>query len=89
MRDTKESPAMDRRSFLRRAAMVAWATPVLLTLAQSRAGAQTTCVPCGGPCMFAGMPCCGGCVCVTPDGAPAPPARCDDCICGQIAQPGQ
>ena len=39
----------DRRTFLRRAGTVAWSTPLILTLASSRAGAQS-CSPAGTAC---------------------------------------
>jgi hypothetical protein len=66
MGERSTQSTIDRRAFLRRAAIVAWATPVVLTLSQSRAGAQTTCVPCGQACINrerGGVPCCTGCEC--------------------------
>lgn len=52
-----------RRRFLGRAATVAWMTPAILTVAASRASAQT-----GGSCAHSGedcsvIPCCPGCRC--------------------------
>ena len=41
--------AEDRREFLKKAGTVAWATPFILTLASSRANAQS-CAPAGSPC---------------------------------------
>jgi anaerobic selenocysteine-containing dehydrogenase len=51
----------DRREFLRRGATVAWATPLLLTLPASRAGAQApSCAPDGTPCgSWTGSTCTG------------------------------
>jgi len=64
----------DRRQFLKKAATVAWATPLVLTVAASRAGAQVnSCLPsltiCGVPdnggCDTTGFTaCCGGFSCV-------------------------
>jgi hypothetical protein len=64
----------DRRKFLKTAASAAWATPLVLTLGASRAGAQalsclpslTICgVPDGGGCETTGfVACCGGFSCV-------------------------
>ena len=54
--DNKE----DRRQFLRRSATIAWATPLLLTLPASRAGAQVSCAPGGTPCgVWNGSTCTG------------------------------
>jgi hypothetical protein len=62
----------DRREFLRRAGTVAWATPLVLTLAASRAGAQVSCAPAGlgcgtwstplDMCITTGTLCCNDCV---------------------------
>lgn len=64
----------DRRRFLKRAGTAAWATPFVLTLSASRAGAQAaSCLPngsqCGvtvanspGICTGGTTPCCGQCV---------------------------
>jgi hypothetical protein len=41
----------DRRTFLKRAGTVAWATPLIVTLGASRAGAQAaSCLPSGTGC---------------------------------------
>ncbi|HEY7874619.1 MAG TPA: hypothetical protein VIG64_05805 [Actinomycetota bacterium] len=66
---------IQRRSFLRGAATVAWATPLILTMTAHPAGAQTSCLPNGGPCNACeGMRCCdadppddGGCCCADPN----------------------
>jgi hypothetical protein len=63
---------IERRRFLKGAATVAWATPLILTMSAHQAGAQgMSCLPNGGPCDACfGMPCCdedlpddGGCCC--------------------------
>lgn len=63
---------VDRRRFIRDAATVAWATPVLLTVMSSPAGAQAvSCIPKNSPCSLCDeVPCCdvpgnppGGCCC--------------------------
>lgn len=64
----------DRRQFLKKAATVAWATPLVLTVGASRAGAQgvsclpslTICgIPDGGGCDTTGFTaCCMGFDCV-------------------------
>jgi len=67
-RSTDEGIA--RRRFLKGAATVAWATPLILTMNPVPAHAQS-CLPNGGPCdACVGMPCCdadppddGGCCC--------------------------
>jgi hypothetical protein len=66
--ETQSQARIDRRSFLRRAATVAWATPIISTVALSRAAAAVTCVPCNAEppfeeCVISGMPCCGDCSC--------------------------
>ena len=61
---------IERRRFLKGAATVAWATPLILTMTSGPAYAQS-CLPNGGPCdACQGMPCCdadppadGGCCC--------------------------
>jgi hypothetical protein len=63
----------DRRKFIKGAATVAWATPLILTLGASQAGAQ---IPSPGSCVGAikddGCPCVGssdctgGCCCTAP-----------------------
>ena len=40
----------DRRTFLKRAGTVAWATPLIVTLGASRAAAQASCLPSGSGC---------------------------------------
>jgi hypothetical protein len=68
-----DSGELDRRRFLRRAATVAWATPLVLTLGASAAQAQVSpgaCLgatgrPDGCPC-FATSQCAGGCCCGAP-----------------------
>ena len=63
----------DRREFLKRAGAVAWATPLILTLAADRAGAQVlSCAPVGSgcgtwstplnACIPIGTVCCNDCV---------------------------
>jgi hypothetical protein len=63
---------IERRRFLKGAATVAWATPLILTMTAHQAGAQAmSCLPNGGVCdACQGMPCCdadlpddGGCCC--------------------------
>ncbi len=63
---------IERRRFLKGAATVAWATPLILTMTAHQAGAQAmSCLPNGGACdACVGMPCCdadppddGGCCC--------------------------
>lgn len=63
---------IERRRFLKGAATVAWATPLILTMTAHQAGAQAmSCLPNSGPCdACTGMPCCdadppddGGCCC--------------------------
>jgi hypothetical protein len=44
------SGTVDRRRFLIRAATIAWSTPVILTLAADRAGAQGACKGLGEKC---------------------------------------
>jgi hypothetical protein len=39
-----------RRDFLRQAGTVAWAAPLILTMAAPSAHAQTSCIPAGSPC---------------------------------------
>lgn len=63
---------VERRSFLKGAMTVAWATPLVLTMTARQAGAQAlSCIPNGAPCdACEGMNCCdasgpadGGCCC--------------------------
>src|SRR5918999_989320 len=63
---------IERRRFLKGAATVAWATPMILTMTAHQAGAQAmSCIPNNTPCdACQGMPCCdedppddGGCCC--------------------------
>ena len=64
---------LERRRFLKGAATVAWAAPMILTMSARPAGAQVgaSCLPNGGPCdACQGMNCCdasgpadGGCCC--------------------------
>jgi hypothetical protein len=65
----QEGQGQDRRKFLKQAATVAWASPLILTLSASRAGAQNiSCVPrgfmCGtwngSICVANPTPCCTG-----------------------------
>ena len=68
---------VERRKFLKAAATVAWAAPMILTMSARPAGAQvgTSCLPNGGPCDACnGMNCCdvdgdpdGGCCCSDPN----------------------
>lgn len=62
-----------RRDFLRQAGTVAWATPLILTMAAPSAHAQTSCIPAGSACgnnvpgvgcvpAHTLAPCCGACV---------------------------
>ena len=82
-----EANEIERRRFLKGAATVAWATPLILTMSAHTAGAQAmSCIPEGSACSAcAGMPCCGakcccadallsGCSGVCASGA----AECDD-----------
>lgn len=62
MADGQERATIGRRRFLRRAAAVAWATPVIMTLSQSRAGAQS-CTAISFVCTPTGLPCCPGLEC--------------------------
>jgi hypothetical protein len=49
---------LERRQFLKGAATVAWATPLILTVVGDNAGAQS-CVPLGAPCdACVGVNCC-------------------------------
>ena len=67
-----EHAELDRRRFLKQASTVAWATPLVLTLTASRAGAQAiSCIPTGLACGvwdgstcvdLSDPPCCGDCV---------------------------
>lgn len=64
--------AETRREFLKQAATVAWATPLILTMAAPSASAQVSCIPAGSPCgndvegicipSQTLQPCCGQCV---------------------------
>lgn len=47
---TEQDRGESRRDFLRKAAMVAWATPFILTMASQSAYAQASCAPAGSPC---------------------------------------
>jgi hypothetical protein len=75
MNDHEGSSGVDRRRFLRGAATVAWATPLVLTLGASQAGAQVGSPACaaaanrpnGCPCDTSGQ-CQGGCCCGPPGG---------------------
>lgn len=61
-----------RRRFLKQAATVAWATPMILTMMAPSAAAQTSCIPAGSACgndvngvcvpSHTLQPCCGVCV---------------------------
>lgn len=62
-----------RRDFLRRAGTIAWATPLILTMAAPSASAQVSCIPEGSACgnnvpgvgcvpAHTLAPCCGTCV---------------------------
>jgi hypothetical protein len=42
--------AESRREFLKQAGTVAWAAPLILTMAAPSAHAQTSCIPEGSPC---------------------------------------
>lgn len=52
-----DTQQMERRRFLQSSLTVAWATPLILTLTASRAGAAT-CTPTNMPCSGCGTPCC-------------------------------
>ena len=78
--------SMDRRRFIRNAAITAWAVPTILTMTSGRANAQLP--DCTGSIVEEGCPCTGnaecldGCCCT---GVPAAPAggcssaeNCDD-----------
>lgn len=56
---TDSGNEIERRNFLRKAAVAAWATPVIVSMAASPANAQTaSCIPPGRPCTPEGLPCC-------------------------------
>jgi hypothetical protein len=56
--DLTAREGMERRRFLKAAGTIAWATPAILTLTASRAGAQS-CVPHNAPCdACVGVNCC-------------------------------
>jgi hypothetical protein len=65
--DLVSREGIERRRFLKGAAAIAWATPAILTLTASRAGAQS-CVPRGAPCDA----CAGGVNCCVQSGDPIP-----------------
>ena len=72
--------ALARRQFLKRAATVTWATPLVLTMSARHAGAQAlSCIPPGTPCNACeGMKCCavaGG----NPDGCCCSPVEVPRC----------
>jgi len=50
---------MERRRFLKNAAIAAWSTPLIVTMVASPAHAQTaSCIPPGRDCTPQGLPCC-------------------------------
>jgi hypothetical protein len=69
MPDTPEqqgSKGVERRLFLKRAGTVAWAAPLILTVAANRASAVTLpCTPNAGPCTATAECCPGSCCCST------------------------
>lgn len=78
-----EGQRHNRREFLRKATVVAWATPVVLTITAGRVGAQSlSCTGAGfvcgsnfsGTCFQFGAPCCSGLTCA--------PSSISVCICG-------
>jgi hypothetical protein len=97
--DVGSEQGLERRRFLKGAATVAWAAPMILTMAARPAGAQVgaSCLPNGGPCdACTGMNCCdadgpadGGCCCSDPNvpecGGVCTPA---DATCTAIPSPG-
>lgn len=100
MTDDSGTPkdGVERRKFLKGAATVAWATPLVLTMGAGQAGAQTAstapCIAIGMHCNACqGMPCCdvsgpqdGGCCC-SPKELPQCDGICvaDDASCQAIA----
>lgn len=55
----RESDDLGRRAFLKKAAIVAWSTPLIVSMSARPAMAQTaSCVPPGRPCSPEGLPCC-------------------------------
>lgn len=92
MERRQQSTALDRRRFIKGAATVAWAAPVVLTLGASAAHAQLPAVspaqclgssgrPEGCPCTTAGQ-CADGCCCTldvtAPGGGCTSASNCDD-----------
>jgi hypothetical protein len=72
----QEGQEQDRRKFLKQAATVAWATPLILTLGASAAHGQVSAGPCGAPTgqqdscnCTTGTQCASGCCC-TGNGQP-------------------
>lgn len=54
-----DARSIERRRFLRTAAIAAWASPMIVSMAASPANAQTvSCVPPGRECSPNGLPCC-------------------------------
>jgi hypothetical protein len=61
---------VQRREFIKKAAMVGWTVPVILTLGADRAGAihrlghgRASCIKSGRECLPNGVPCCSGYPC--------------------------
>jgi hypothetical protein len=68
----EEQRTFDRRRFLRGAATVAWATPLILTVSASSAAAVTVpCTPNGVACGDIPTTCCAGNCCCTSQDFPA------------------
>lgn len=81
MEDREGSAGFDRRRFIKGAATVAWATPLILTLGASAANAQNLPVPSPAACIPAAN---------KPEGCPcSSSAQCaDGCCCGPGAGGG-
>jgi len=80
--NTKQREAVDRRRFLKGAATVAWAAPVIATLSASPAYAQVECTKSGKKCgsqQPQGSGNCPGTNCCT--GLNCRPSGTRDCIC--------
>ncbi|MEA2434734.1 MAG: hypothetical protein QOG54_2191 [Actinomycetota bacterium] len=64
MAEARASTDMDRRTFLRRTAVVATMTPLILSVTPGRASAQVSgCIVPGQPCTQGGIPCCSPATC--------------------------
>jgi hypothetical protein len=57
------SSELERRNFIKKAAVAAWSAPVVMTVLANSAkagkpGSGASCVKQGGPCVPEGVPCC-------------------------------